>query len=109
MDPNVEGAILCAGVVVSLASTMGLAAALFGACPSCSTDTCCRACRLDPDEEDKRRKGILSPDEEPWCCTLALRWMCYKCCCCCGNGLRLREWIQDDLKRMENAEKLISE
>lgn len=104
MDPNVEAAILCAGVLVSLTSVLTLAGVLFGACPSCSGDSCCRACRADPD--DDHRGGM---DDDPWCCTLLVRWMCYKCCCCCGKGLRAREWLKEDLQRMVKAEKLIVE
>lgn len=95
MDPNVEAAILCVGVLVSLTSVLALAGILFGACPLCEG-------HADPDEKNNK-------DREPWCCTLLVRWMCYKCCCCCGSGLQVREWLKEDLQRMVNSEKLIVE
>lgn len=100
MDPNVEAAILCVGVLVSLTLVFTLVGILFGACPSC--EGCGSLCRADPDEKNDL-------DREPWCCTLAIRWMCYKCCCCCGSGLRVREWLKEDLQRMAKSEKLIVE
>lgn len=93
MDANTQAAILCAGVLVSLTSTLLLAGCLFGLLPASAFA--------------EWWPGESGTDSPPWCCTLALRWLWYKVCCCCRGGLHVREWLQDDLRRMEGAAQLL--
>lgn len=90
MDVNTEAAIICVGILVSLLSSVTLAACLFGFFPKLW-------------QSDSADDG----GGEPWCCSLAARWAWYRLCCCCRRGLRAREWLKGDLERLENSEKLM--
>lgn len=90
MDSNTEAAIICGGIVVSLMSSVTLAACLFGFFPKLW-----------------QSDGSDDQDAEPWCCSLAWRWMWYRVCCCCQRGLNAREWLKSDLERLESTEKLM--
>lgn len=97
MDTNTEAAIICVGALLSLSSSLLLAAGLFGMCsfPRLQwPDWCCLAAASEDEGES-----------EPWCLTLAIRWFCYKYCCCCGSRLKIQEWMQEDLRKLEVSRK----
>lgn len=98
MDSNTEGAIICIGALVSLSSSLFLAAALFGICslPRFEWPSCCS------DSPDSSESGASD-----WCLILAARWFFYKYCgfCCCCNGSKLQDWLKEDLRKLEVTNK----
>lgn len=94
MDPNSEAAIICVGALVSLASSLTLASALFGLCHMPSLECPCSCSTSNSDDNDSE-----------WCLILALRWFFYKYCCCCCRRHRLQDWLKEDLRKLEVSSK----
>lgn len=92
MDPNTEAAVICVGALISLCSSLALASFLFGLCSMPSFD--CSGCCNSSDDDDS-----------DWCLVLALRWFFYKYCCCCCQGMRLQDWLKEDLRKLELSSK----